>query len=353
MPVTHGSAAFPERVSDHDSPHVARLRAAGAIVVGRTNTPELGLRPVTEPLRHGPTLHPRYSELTVGGSSGGSASAVGAGLVALCDGSDAGGSIRIPAACCGVVGLKPSAGLVPNGQALDGIGMSHVFTYGALACTVADAAAALAAMAAVPAFAPAGRVPVRVALQAPLGVPVDPEPRAAAERAARLLSDLGHAVREDVPDWDDDAFSGAWMTAGTASMRAVMEMLGDVDPSRLEPATRAWLIDAPPVPPAAFEAAIATLAEYARRIVEPWPDGSVLLTPTLTRLPIAAGSLRAQVGISDDAVRLSALVRVFNVTGQPAITVPVTDTTGVQIVAAPGRDDLVLSVAAELEEALR
>ena len=114
VPVSHGSAAFGDWVADHDAPHVRGLRAAGAIVVGRTTTPELGLRPVTESDRHGVTRNPRDRALIAGGSSGGSAAAVAGGLVGLCDGSDMGGSIRIPAACCGVVGLRPTS--APGGQ---------------------------------------------------------------------------------------------------------------------------------------------------------------------------------------------------------------------------------------------
>jgi amidase len=342
IPATHGSAAYPERIPDRDSPHVARLRAAGAIVIGRTNTPELGLLPYTAPRAHGQTLNPRDPALNVGGSSGGSAAAVAAGLVALCDGSDVGGSVRIPAACCGIVGVKPSAGRVPNGALLDSAGLMQVWTYGALTRTVADAAAALGVMAG-DRFARAGRAPVRVAFDAPLGIPVDPEPRAAAERAAALLADLGHDVREEAPDWNDDAFTGAWTTAATAGIRDLMYGIGEFDPAGLEPESRAWLVDGPPVSREAYGDALGRMFVYGRRILDAWPRDGVLLTPTLTCLPLPGR----------DPVRYSAFVRVFNVTGQPAITVPVTETTGVQIVAAPGRDDLVLSVAAELEEALR
>src|SRR3954453_6283301 len=108
MPTAHGSAAFGDWVADHDSAHIRRLREAGAIIVGKTTTPELGLRPVTESARYGVTRNPWDPALAAGGSSGGSAAAVGAGIVALADGSDLGGSIRIPAACCGVIGFKPS-----------------------------------------------------------------------------------------------------------------------------------------------------------------------------------------------------------------------------------------------------
>ena len=110
MPTTEGSYAFGDWTADHDSAHVRRLREAGAIVIGKTNTPELALRPVTENARYGATRNPLHPELSAGGSSGGSAAAVAARMVALADASDLGGSIRIPAACCGVVGLKPSRG---------------------------------------------------------------------------------------------------------------------------------------------------------------------------------------------------------------------------------------------------
>ena len=186
--------------------------------------------------------------------------------------------------------------------------------------------------------------------------PVEPEPLAAAERAAALLADLGHDVREEAPDWEDDGFPAAWMATGTASMRALLGLLerlhGGFDPDGLEPASRAWLIDGPEVPPAAFDAAVEALRAYARRIVDPWPEGSVLVTPTLSRLPAEVQALQARPGVTDSATRFSAFLRVFNVTGQPAISVPVGETTGVQIAGPPGRDDLVLAVAAQLEKAL-
>ena len=346
LPITHGSAAFGDRVAERDSPHVARLRAAGAIVVGLTNTPELGLRPVTEPVRHGPTRNPRDPRLSPGGSSGGSAAAVAGGLVALCDGSDAGGSIRIPAACCGVVGIKPSRGRVPNDPLIADLA-DAVVQHGPLARTVADAAAALEVM--------AGRelgrsLPssVRLALTAPLGVPVDRVPAEAARRAGELLTALGHDVTEHAPDWDDDGFAGAWATAMTATMRQIVRRLGPADADRLEPATRGWLLETPPVAAADQRAAAARLGGYAARVLRGWPDDGVLVTPTLTRLPVEIARLRARPGVSDDAARFSALTRVWNVTGQPALSLPLGGT-GVQIVGPPGREDLVLGLAAQLE----
>jgi amidase len=374
---THGSAAF-DWVARHDAPHVRGLRDAGAILIGKTNTPELGLRAVTEPARHGPTRNPRDMRLSPGGSSGGSAAAVAAGLVAICDGSDAGGSIRIPAACCGVVGLKPSRGLVPQDPDLAALGGFAVF--GAVTRNVADAAVALDAMTGTDEFAAAAsvspdagagtqrfadaatrapaRVPVHVALEAPLGVPVDPEPRAAAERAAGALAAMGHDVREQRPPWDDEGFPPAWELAGAYSMRRILETVArlngrPLDPAALEPATRAWLVDAPPVPESDFAGAADRLRAFAERILADWPADGVLLTPTLTRLPREVAALRYRPGVSDEGVRFSAFLRPFNVTGQPAITVPAGPTTGAQLVGPPGRDDLVLAVAAQLEAALR
>src|SRR6478672_10796387 len=146
LATTEGSFAVPDWVADHDSAHVRRLRSAGAIIVGKTNTPELGLRPVTENRRFGATRNPWDERLSAGGSSGGSAAAVAAGMVALADGSDLGGSIRIPAACCGVVGLKPSRGRVSIGPDFGDLGGGFAAD-GPIAATALDAALALDVMA--------------------------------------------------------------------------------------------------------------------------------------------------------------------------------------------------------------
>jgi amidase len=376
LPTTHGSAAFGDWVAAHDTAHVRRLREAGAIVIGKTNTPELGLRPVTENARFGATRNPWDPALSPGGSSGGSAAAVAAGLVPLADGSDFGGSIRIPAACCGVVGIRPSTGRVSIGPDYHDVS-SGIGVDGALARTVLDVAVALDVMSGyepgdrhwLPAPAqpfaesaqrPPGRLPVRVALDAPNGVPVDVEPRAAAARAAAALSDLGHDVREEAPDWDDEGFGAAWMTAGTTTMQHLLHVLARLhgqpfDPDALEPATRGWLVDGPQPTAVEYLETGERLGAYARRVLTGWPSDGVLVTPTLTRLPIEIGQ-PAQAGVTDDAVRFSAFVRVWNVTGQPALSLPLGESAGglpvgVQIVGPPGRDDLVLAVAAQLESA--
>jgi amidase len=375
LPTTHGSGAFGDWVADHDTAHVRRLREAGAIVVGKTTTPELGLRPVTESARFGVTRNPWNLALGAGGSSGGSAAAVAAGMVGLAEGSDLGGSIRIPAACCGVVGLKPSRGRVSIGPDFGDVGAGAPAD-GPIARTTLDAALALDAMAgyepgdhhwlgASPqTFAeamrrPLGPVPVRLAVGAPLGVPVDEEPRAAACRAADLLAELGHDVREEAPDWGDESFPTAWSTFATGALQHVVRVVErlhgrPVDPERLEPSSRAWLLDSAPVALLDYLEAREQLIAFSRRVLRSWPADGLLVTPTLTRLPAPVTALRSQAGVTDDALRFSALVRLWNVTGQPAISLPLHETgdgipVGVQLVGPPGRDDLVLALAAQLE----
>jgi amidase len=375
---TEGSLAFDDWVADHDSAHVRRLREAGAIMVGKTNTPELGLRPVTENARFGATRNPWDPSLSAGGSSGGSASAVASGMVALADASDLGGSIRIPASCCGLVGLKPSMGRVSIGPDYGDVAGGMPLD-GVLSRSVMDTAVALDAIAGyepgdrhrAPAppstyadaarSADPGRLKLSLCLTAPLGVPVDPEPAAAATAAAELLGSLGHEVREATPEWDDESFAASWgtyMTGAAQHLVRAVERLhgGTVDPSRLEPATRAWLIDSAQVTLVDYLEAGERLWAYARRLLNGWQDDEVLLLPTLTRLPAPVGGIRSQAGVTDDASRFSALVRIWNVTGQPAVSLPLAETAegipvGVQLIAAPGRDHVLIGLAAQIEAA--
>ena len=377
LPTTEGTFAVPDWVADHDSAHVRRLRSAGAIVVGKTNTPELGLRPVTENARFGATRNPWNLELSAGGSSGGSAAAVAAGMVALADGSDLGGSIRIPASCCGLVGLKPSMGRVSIGPDFGDLG-GGMAVDGVLTRSVTDTAVGLDviggyepgdrrdAPAPPSSFADAARstppaTRVRVCLTAPLGIPVDDEPAAATLAAAEALRALGHDVVDGTPEWDDQTFPSAWSTFMTGTGQHLVRVIGrlhgqPIDPDRLEPANRAWLAAAAPVPLIDYLEAAERLWAYARRILAGWHRDEVLLTPTLTRLPAPVGGIKSQAGVTDDATRFSAIVRVWNVTGQPAINLPIAHTAtgtpvGVQLVAAHGREDLLLALAGQLETA--
>jgi amidase len=167
-------------------------------------------------------------------------------------------------------------------------------------------------------------------------------------------------VSEQSPDWDDEAFPSAWSTFATGALQhivRVLERLHDrpVDPELAEPATRAWLLDSPPVTLTDYLEAQEQLIAFSRRILRSWPPDSVLVTPTLTRLPVPVDALRPQAGVTADAVRFSALVRLWNVTGQPAISLPLHETAdgvpvGVQLVGPPGREDLLLALAAQLEK---
>jgi amidase len=354
-----------------DSAPVARLRAAGAIVVGKTNTPEWGMRPVTEPERYGPARNPHDPALITGGSSGGSAAAVAAGLVPLAHGTDAGGSIRIPASCCGVVGLKPTRFRVPLGpelKAFEGFSTDGVLTH-----SVFDTALALDVMAGDgpstplgpplprPSFAESALTPphtlrIRLCTQAPGGEEVEPECIAAAHHAAGLLQSLGHEVDEWVPDWTDPQFPEHWATAGNAMMRALIARFGELagtplDPEQMEPPARA-LLAAPAPGREAVRAATEGLKAYALRVLGSWHPGSILLTPTLSLLPRPVGTVEPGIG-----VRFSTFLRPFNITGQPAISLPLHQTpdgvpVGVQLVGPAGSEGRLLSLAGQLEAAV-
>ena len=191
-------------------------------------------------------------------------------------------------------------------------------------------------------------------------MPVDDAATAAASLAAATLAELGHDVRNGSPDWDDESFPSSWATYLTGCAQHLVHVVERLhgrraDPERLEPATRAWLIDSQPVPLVDYLEAGERLWAFARRILAGWRDDEVLVTPTLTRLPAEVGGMRSQAGVTDDAVRFSALVRIWNVTGQPAMSLPLAISAGgvpvgAQLVGPPGREDLLLAMAAQLEE---
>jgi amidase len=193
-------------------------------------------------------------------------------------------------------------------------------------------------------------------------VQVDEQPLAAAQRAAAALADLGHDTEEGAPDWDDETFPSAWSVFVTGALQhlvCVVERLHGrpIDPEQLEPATRAWILDSAPVTLIDYLEAREQVIAFSRRVIRSWPVDSVLLTLTLTRLPTPVGGIRSRSGVSDDAVRFSALVRIWNVTGQPAISLPLHETpdgipVGVQLIAPPGREDLLIGLAAQLEQSV-
>jgi len=402
VPLTNGSRFFKDFVPDHDSELVKRFKAAGIIVVGKTNTPEFGLVPITEPELFGPTNNPWDLSRTPGGSSGGSAAAVGARIVPLAHASDGGGSIRIPASCCGVFGLKPTRGRNPIGpdfgEAWRGLTCDHVLTR-----SVRDSAAMLDATAGPDVGAPYYALPpvrpfltevgtdpgkLRIAFTSEpfLGGIVNEDCVRGLEATARLCQDLGHQIMEAAPQIDSRAFARAFLTIVCVETRATIEE-GQVLLNRkasfkdFEPST--WVLGllgkqcrAPE-----FSKSLNLVQLTARQIGEFFREYDVLLTPTLAMPPVATGELQPK-GMRAAAMKLlgslnagglisavsgiDALAQhifgfipytpLFNVTGQPAMSLPLywNDAglpIGMQFVGRYGDEATLFRLAGQLEKA--
>ncbi|MEO8969727.1 MAG: amidase family protein, partial [Solirubrobacteraceae bacterium] len=347
-------------------------RAAGAIPVGITCTPELFIFPWTATEANGITRNPWRLDRTPGGSSGGSAAAVAAGLVPAATASDGGGSIRIPAACCGLVGMKPSRGRVSHAPGTPGwLGLS---VPGALARTVADSALMLDVMHGLlpgepdpaPAFtgsyvdaaatAPA-RLRIAVSRKPPTGViaPVSADQRSAWEHTAGLLSDLGHDVRASDPEYGlvQLAFLQTWLKGIAQDAAQAPEY------KQLESLTRQMAAAGRAVVPSRRDAALTRARKTARqRILRLWDEFDVLLTPgtATTALPAEGGFGKPAPMAVNIAGRFTPFTAAFNLTGQPAITIPAGIggdglPLSVQLVGRPGAEDVLYSVAGQLEAA--
>jgi amidase len=355
-----------------DAEVIRRLRSAGAIPIGITNVPELMIFPWTASSANGITRNPWDASRTPGGSSGGSAAAVAAGLVPAATGSDGGGSIRIPAACCGLVGMKPSRGRVPAGPERPGwLGLS---TYGALARTVTDSALLLDVIhgpvaGEAPALArvdgsyleAAGRPPQPlriaistkpppVALSSPGGAQ-----RAAHEGTARLLEQLGHHVSERDPDYGTAQlqFTQTWVR-GVYEEAARTGRRGELERSTRQMAAAGRYL----VPPPRRERLLRVRPLTSGRIMALWDEFDVLMTPALASAPVAAegGYGRGAAAAVDIAARMTPYTAVFNLTGQPAVTVPIGVDgdglpTAVQLVGRVGAEDVLYALAGQLERA--
>jgi amidase len=371
-------------VSPHDSYLAQRFRRAGFVVVGRTNTPELGTLPTTESDAYGPARNPWNVAHSTGGSSGGSAAAVAAGLVPVAHANDGGGSIRIPASACGVVGLKPSRGRTSFGPDI-GDPLGGLACEGVVTRSVRDTAAVLDAIAgpmpgdpytappparpwADEVGAPPGRLRIGLMTTVPAGVaPLDPACRMAAEEAARTLAALGHTVDESHPDALDDPETGQHFGTMYATHTArLLDVLGtivgrplgsnDVDAFNW---TLAQLGRACPAPQ--YLATRDWLDAYTRRMAAWWEGGfDLLLTATLSRPPAPLGwfapTIENVIEIGARATAYAAYTAPFNITGQPAISLPLHWSAdglpvGVQLAAAYGREDVLVRVAAQLEAA--
>ena len=355
-----------------DAAPLRRLRAAGAIPIGITNVPELMIFPWTATAAYGITRNPWDPSRTPGGSSGGSAAAVAAGLVAAATASDGGGSIRIPAACCGLVGMKPSRGRVSAGP--DGPGWLGLSTSGALARTVADSALLLDVMhgtiaaedPALPGFdgsyveaAGTPPRPLRIAVSTKAPPPALTSPGAAARAAhagtARLLEQLGHHLSQRDPDYGTAQlqFTQTWVR-GVYEEAARTGRRGELERSTRQMAAAGRYL----VPPGRCRRLLRARRLTTQRITALWDEFDVLMTPALASAPVAAegGYGRAAAVALNIAGRMTPFTAVFNLTGQPAVTVPVgVDSDGlptaVQLVGRVGAEDVLYSLAGQLERA--
>jgi amidase len=365
---TYSCRALAENVPAQDAAVVRRLRQAGFVVVGKTNTPEFGTTAVTESELNGACRNPWDLSRTPGGSSGGAGAHVAAGVLPLAHGSDGGGSIRIPASCCGLVGLKPSRGRVS--AAPHGDGALPLTQHCPLAWTVRDAAGFLDAVAgyepgdlfraapparpfAEEAGAEPGRLRIAVTVEPPIPYPVDAPCADAASDAAELLAGLGHEVVEATPPWRDEGllerFGYLWrMGPGVYG----------VPFERLEPLNRALAEAAAATPALDYLGAILALQRFCRRAVAFWDDVDAVLTPTLAKLPVPVGWVTEP----DDpweqfrrAAEFTPFTAFANLSGQPAVSVPFATASGlpvgVQLVGRVGDEATLIRLAAQLEQA--
>jgi amidase len=369
-PVTFGSRGARSEPSRRSELVVQALVRAGFVLCGRTNTPELGPLPVSENLRYGITRNPWDTTLTAGGSSGGAAAAVAAGMFPIAHGNDGGGSLRIPASCCGLVGLKPSRGRVPSLAA----GWLGAATEGAVCRSVEDCAAVLDVISKPDAaawfqaprpaqpfqetlHAPRERLRVGVLVDAPLGTHVEPAPLAAVEHAASLLSAAGHHVEKATTVSVPVEVLGWFVTVmNTGSVE-----YPEVDYDNLEPYTAEQRRQAQAIDSLFLADALRHLQLMSRDVIASWGrDFDVMLTPTMATEPPPAGTVleaaHAQPGGPPaEVLSMSIFSAAFNITGQPAVNLPLHWTRsglpiGVQLVGAPYDEATLLQLGSQLEE---
>jgi Asp-tRNA(Asn)/Glu-tRNA(Gln) amidotransferase A subunit family amidase len=370
---SHGSALHTgDPPAVHDSVMVSRLRAGGAVVVGKTNLPEFAWSASTTNATFGPTRNPWNLEHSAGGSSGGSAAALAAGMVPLATGSDGGGSIRIPSACCGLSGVKPSHGRVPNGGG-EPPGWLDLSTNGPMARRIADIVTALDVvvgpeptdLSSLPrpeanwrAVLAEPHVPARVAWSPNLGyAPVDPDVAAACERALGVLESLGAEVVEVDAVFDVDPVAD-WLTlVGVCMLRSLDPYRDDPDWTAVDPMLRYVVDSARQVSAVDVVRVFDTCHRMNLRLVELFHDVRLLVTPTTAAPapPLALGGSGMLAGqVDPNWVRLT---YPFNMTRSPAATVcagltPAGIPVGLQLIGPSHADLVVLRSAAALEAAL-
>jgi amidase len=378
FPVSNGSASASQRPAPGDSEVVARLRAAGAILIGKTALPEFAAIPVTESVLLGPTRNPWNLERTPGGSSGGSAAAVAAGMVPAAEGNDGGGSLRIPGSCCGLFALKPTRGRISLG-ADGGDGLGGLVSEGFLTRSVADSALLLDAVSgAAPgdsyALAPPrlsfsaatvaapSRLRVAFTTLPPIDVPLHPACEEAVATAAKLLEGLGHQVESVDPRWQQEMtaldFRTLWASSMALSLRQV-ELEGG-DPQQIEPHVKALADLGSQLKAEEYLLARQRLHLFGASISWLWQRYDVLLTPTLAQPPLRVGELLEGTDVDplsamDRSDRFSPFSTLANVTGRPAAQLPLHQhqgvPIGVQLIGRHGDEATLLQLSQAIEQA--
>jgi amidase len=366
---------------DYDHNVTRRLREAGFVIVGTTTLPEYGILPTSEARLFGATRNPWDLERTPGGSSGGAAAAVASGMVPVAHGNDGGGSIRIPAACCGLVGLKPSRGRISTAPEL---GDSSLVVDGVLTRTVADTAAILDVLAGYevgdatwappprePFAASGARPPAKLRIAATVLSPVptavvDPIAAQAVDDAAELLRSLGHDVEFVDPPWQAPGLSELFGAVFSSYIGLSIAYSGEVagrEPVAEDMEPMSWAIYSMVQHMNAIHglAAAARLQSFARRLIEFLDPYDVLLTPALAERPLPLGTLDTAAPDPMATFTRSGLFTpftpIFNASGQPGISLPLFEgedglPLGVQLVGRPAGEAALLSLATQLEGAL-
>ncbi len=349
--VTHGSLATSTEPMDADHLIVRRLRDSGAVIVGITRVPELCIWPMSDDPK-GVARNPWAPAYSAGGSSGGSGSAVAAGMVPIAHGTDGMGSVRLPAAICGLVGIKPGSGVVGDPDALSWFGMS---THGCLATTVADAALMLSVLADRTDLAevaePVAPLRIAVSTRAPLGMPVTRRIRTTVTAAAAELADEGHEVTRATPDY------GVTLVGGMAArwLAGPAEQADGLDLDLLQRRTRAHVAVGRMLGRAGLIRP-RTVERWQRRAARFFEEYDVLLTPTFATAPPKARAWHRRGWLPNvlTSARFAPFTGPWNLAGFPVMTVPAgRDASGLplglQLVAAPGQENLLCSVAAQWE----
>ena len=381
IPTSRGSRLYQDAVPDYDSELVKRYKQAGLVTFGKTNTPELGLTITTEPTLFGPCRNPWNLERSAGGSSGGAAAAVASGIVPAAHASDGGGSIRIPASCCGLFGMKPTRARVSagpaEGEGWNGMSINHVISR-----SVRDSAAFLDAVSTPalgdPYWAPPpdrafleevgidpGQLKIAFTTITPSGKKADKDCTTAVEQTAKLCENLGHEMISSCPQIDSNELALATVTIINVNVWSEVEaglrsLKRGLLPNDLEHVTATIAAQGRETPALELHQAIHTIHRLGRQVALFFEDYDVLLSPVLLTPPVTLGTLNtASADTRTYAINLSnyfGFTNLFNATGQPSMSVPLYWTAdglpvGLQFTAKFGHEALLFRLASQLEQA--